>query len=78
MKEMFSNREDCKQIATILYKKLGSKFEIYGGPHRVVDGDYHSLSRSMYPSYQEYNQDRLHFYYKFCKNGFLRIGVENC
>ncbi len=78
MKEIYSNAEDCKYLARKLCKKLGGKFDIYGVPYEVVDGYYHSLPLSKYSSYSEYKRDQIHFYYKFSRDNFLRIGVENC
>lgn len=80
MKEIFSNAEDCKYLAKKLSKKLGGKFYVYRFFDRVVNGNYYSLpySSAIYSDYSEYLKDTLHFYYKFCRDNFLRIGVKNC
>ena len=78
MKEMFSNIQDCKQLATKLYEKLGTKIAIDVDLQGVADGDYHIFPYSMYSSYEEYRHNQLHLHYLFCRGEFLRIGVENC
>lgn len=73
MTEIDSNADDCLELARYLKNKMGSKIDFYGSIHQeVVSGSYFSdLENKHYHSYG----DGLSFYYKFCKNGFLRIGI---
>ena len=75
MKEIYSNVDDCLYLKRKLKKVLGDKCIMSG--YEIVDGEYHSFPYPMYETYQEYMQDQLKFYFKFCKNGFLRIDVED-
>jgi len=75
MKEIYSNAEDCFQLRIKLKKALGEKVRMRG--YEVVEGEYASFPYPMYETYQAYHQDQLKFYFKFCKNGFLRIDVED-
>ena len=79
MEELFSNAQDCHQLAKILYNKLKNKIEFYGSTYQeVITGKYHCLPYSSYKNYSEYKKDELSFSYKFLENGFLNIGIGNC
>lgn len=73
MTEIYSNANDCLELAKYLKKKMGSKIDFYGSVYQeVISGSYFSdFESSHYHSYG----DGLSFYYKFCKEGFLRIGI---
>lgn len=76
MKELYSNKEDCFELAKKLNQKLGPKIEFYVNSYQeVISGKYYSLSWNRYTNYRDYCNDAVTFYLKFCKNGFLRIGV---
>lgn len=76
MKELYSNRRDCLELAKELNQKLGTKINFTGLFYQEVpSGKYHCLPYNRYESYQDYEKDVVSFYYKFCKDGFLRIGV---
>lgn len=73
MTEIYSNAEDCFELANYLKKKMGSKIDFYGSIcQEVISGSYFSDFESKH--YHSYG-DGLLFYYKFCKEGFLRIGI---
>lgn len=73
MSEIYSNAVDCLELARHLKKKMGSKIDFYGSIRQeVISGSYFSdFEKEYYHSYGE----GLSFYYKFCKEGFLRIGI---
>lgn len=73
MSEIYSKADDCLELARYLKNKMGSKIDFYGSIHQeVISGSYFSDFESKY--YHPYG-DGLSFYYKFCKEGFLRIGI---
>jgi len=73
MAEIYSNADDCLELARYLKNKMGSKIDFYGSIHQgVISGSYFSDFESKH--YHPYG-DGLSFYYKFCKEGFLRIGI---
>lgn len=73
MTEIYSNANDCLELARYLKKKMGSKIDFYGSIYQeVISGSYFSDFESKH--YHFYG-DGLSFYYKFCKEGFLRIGI---
>ena len=66
MQELYSKDEDCLELYKILKKKMGDKIDCYGTPYTpLFSGKYfsHWLARG------------INFYYKYCKNGFLRIQI---
>lgn len=73
MSEIYSNAVDCLELARYLKKKMGSKIDFYGSIRQeVISGSYFSdFEKEHYYSYGE----GLSFYYKFRKEGFLRIGI---
>lgn len=76
-KEIFSNPEDCYQLARYLTKKMGNNIGFDGTTFKnVVSGKYISSYRDENGNFS-YFEDGLSFYYKFNKDGFLRIGVGN-
>ena len=76
MKELYSNKEDCFELAKKLKQRLGNKIEFYGSIHQeVISGKYYSFSLDKYTTFKDFRNDAVTFYLKFCKNGFLRIGV---
>lgn len=76
MKELYSNKKDCLELAKELKQKLGTKIDFTGVIYQeVTSGKYHCLPYNKYESYLDYEKDVVSFYYKFCKGGFLRIGV---
>lgn len=73
MKEIYSKADDCYELAKYLKRKLGIKIDFYGNVHQeVISGSYYSvMGKKWFHLYGE----GLPFYFKFCKEGFLRIGV---
>lgn len=68
MNEIYSNANDCFNLAKYLKEKMGSKIDFYGSTHQeVIIGTYFSDYTA--------EQESLPFYFKFCKEGFLRIGI---
>ena len=72
MQEIYSKDEDCFELFQLLKRNLGNKIDYNGTP-------YNSLFNGKYFS-ELSNADNLFekgipFYYKYCKNGFLRIQV---
>lgn len=78
MKELYSNKEDCFKLARKLKQKLGEKIEFYESIYQeVISGKYYSFSLDKYTAFKDFRNDAVTFYFKFCNNGFLRIGVGN-
>lgn len=78
MEELFSKAQDCKELAKKLFKRLKDKVEIYGSiQQEVITGKYKCFPYHMYDNFTDYDNDIVSFYYKYCKDGFLRIGVSN-
>lgn len=75
MKEIYSKEEDCQELKAKLYEAFGQRVSMRG--YEIVEGEYHSFPWSTYENHQAYKEDQIRFYYKFRKNGFLRIDVEN-
>lgn len=76
MRELYSNKEDCFELSKKLKQILGEKIEFYGSIHQeVISGKYYSFSLDKYTTFKDFRNDAVTFYLKFCKNGFLRIGV---
>ena len=69
MKELYSNGSDCYELAKILYRSLGNKLDFYGG---YV---YNPLANGKY--YTNGHSNPVKFYYKYCKDGFLRVQIGN-
>ena len=69
MKELYSNSNDCYELAKILYRSLGNKIEFYGSflANPLPNGKYYTNGHS----------DPVKFYYKYCKDGFLRVQIGN-
>lgn len=73
MTEIYSNANDCLELARHLKKKMGSKIDFYGSMcQEVISGSYFFDFESKH--YHDYGEG-LSFYYKFCKERFLRIGI---
>lgn len=72
--EIYSNANDCKQLAKYLKKKMGNRIE-FDGVHEVWCGKYFHYHREPHSDLDFTFDDGLPFYYKFCKGAFLRIGV---
>lgn len=76
MKEIYSNADDCYELARFLKKKMGNKIEFYGSVRlAVIQGKYFSHYREPHSDLDFLFEEGLSFQYKFCKKGFLRIGV---
>lgn len=76
MKEIYSNSEDCYELAIELKKKLKNKIEFCGSAYQAcVSGKYFSHYRNPHNETQYLFEKGLPFYYKFCNEGFLRIQV---
>lgn len=78
MKEVFSKAEDCLKLGQYLNKKLGNKMEFTSGIFNdAIDGIYHCLPFDSYNNFSEYRKNKIMFNFKFCKDRFLRLCVEN-
>ena len=76
-KELFSNREDCYDLAKYLLKKLRGKIEYYGSiDMEVISGRYYMIPLSKCgEDFSRYDKYAVYFTFKFLNNGFLRISV---
>lgn len=78
MEELFSKSQDCKELAKKLNKELKDKIMFYGSINQeVITGKYMCFPYHMYDNFTDYEKDLVSFYYKYCKDGFLRIGISN-
>ena len=76
MQELYSNDKDCYQLYKMLRKKMGNKIEYCDTPYaELFEGKYFSHYREPHSDLDYLFERGLPFYYKFCKDGFLRIGV---
>ena len=76
MKEIYSNAEDCHNLAIKLEKKLSSKILFSVSTRQeVVSGKFYSLTYDKYNDYDEYKKSSVDFSYKYFKDGFLRISI---
>lgn len=79
MQELYSNADDCFELAKLLKRKLGNKIEFYGSPYQgLISGKYFSHYREPHSDIDYLFEKGLPFYYKFCKEGFLRVQVGSC
>ena len=76
MQELYSKDEDCFELYKILKQKMGNKIDYYGTPYNALfSGKYFSHYRKPHSNIDYLFESGLPFYFKFCKNGFLRISV---
>ncbi len=76
MSEIYSNADDCLELARHLKKKMGNKIDFYGSVRQeVISGKYFSHYRDPHSELDYLFEEGLPFYYKFCKEGFLRIQI---
>lgn len=76
MKELYSNADDCLELARLLKNKLKEKIEFWGSTYQeVISGKYHSLPYNKYDNFIDYRNDEVEFSYTFSKGEFLRITV---
>lgn len=76
MQKLYSKDEDCYELYKTLRKKMGNKIEYSGTPYtELFYGKYFSYYREPHSDLDYLYERGLPFHYKFCKNGFLRIGV---
>lgn len=78
--ELYSNGDDCKELAQILNN--GIKGEItfsWNNYEQIMGGNYDCLlsNNNTYLEFLNKEKEQVKFYYKFLKDGFLRIGVGN-
>lgn len=78
--ELYSNGNDCKELAQILNN--GIKGEItfsWNNYEQIMGGNYDCLlsNNNTYLEFLNKEKEQVKFYYKFLKDGFLRIGVGN-
>ena len=77
MKEFYSKDDDCAVLAIRIRKNLGAQAHLYGDIHN------HIGEGKFFSSYRLNNENTLisdnylNFYYKTCKDGFLRIQVAS-
>ncbi len=87
-KDLYSNGDDCKELAKILKTNIRGEisfsWNVYGA---VMGGSYNCIPNNhydVYPNYDVYlnhyvylnnKKELVNFYYKFNKDAFLRIGV---
>ncbi len=70
MKELYSNARDCYLLSINLKAKLKRKIEFYGSTQQeVISGKYFKEEN------HSFTEKGLPFYYKYLKDGFLRIQV---
>ncbi len=76
MQELYSKADDCFELYKILRRKMGNKIEYWGTPYTgLFEGRYFSHYREHHSTIDFLFERGLPFHYKFCKDGFLRIGV---
>lgn len=75
-KVIYSNVEDCANIAIKLNNELYDKISFYGSIWiGILTGKYHVASLSKYPTYRDYEKAEVTFSIKYCKNEFLRVTI---
>lgn len=75
-KVIYSNVEDCANIAIKLNNELYGKISFYGSIWGgILSGKYHVISLSKYRTYRDYEKDEVTFSIKYCKDEFLRVTV---
>ena len=78
MQEVYSKAEDCFELYKLLKSKMGTKIEYEGTRYtETFSGKYFSYDRHPHSDFDFLYERGLSFYCKFCKNGFLRIGIGN-
>ena len=76
MQELYSKSEDCFELYKNLRRKMGNKIEYAGTAYtELFEGKYFSHFREQHSNLDYLYERGIPFYYKFCKNGFLRIGI---
>lgn len=75
---MYSNAFDCHELSCLLYSKLGDQIRFSGSTQQeVVSGHYFSKYRYPHGKPLYFPCEGLPFYFKYCKDGFLRFGVSS-
>ena len=78
MQELYSKSEDCMMLFQLLKRHLGKQIDYYGTAYtELFSGNYFSHYRESHRAVDYYFGEGIPFYYKFCKDGFLRIQVGN-
>ena len=76
MNELYSNIKDCNILARKLKEQLGNKIEFYNSINTATpNGKYLSSYRKNKGEYISLSNNCLPFYFKFVKDGFLRISI---
>ncbi|MCI8777740.1 MAG: hypothetical protein HFI86_03025 [Bacilli bacterium] len=76
--ELYSNGDDCKELAQILNNEIKGKIAFSWNVYaQIMGGSYNCIPSNTYNGYLEEKKELVKFYYKFLKDGFLRIGVGN-
>ncbi len=78
--ELYSNGEDCKELARILEREIKGKISFSWNVFNQIMGGSYNCILSKDDSYFEFlnrEKEQVKFYYKFLKDGFFRIGVGN-
>lgn len=78
MKKLYSNADDCFKLSKHLKKEMGNKIKFLGSTYQeVISGEYFSNYRKTHSKFGYLLENGLPFYYKFCKDGFLRITISS-
>mgnify|MGYP004462622531 FL=1 len=76
MNELYSNIKDCNILARKLKEQLGNKIEFYNSINTATpNGKYLSSYRKNKGEYISLSNNCLPYYFKFVKDGFLRISI---
>ena len=74
--ELYSNGEDCEELKEILRKEIKGKISFSWNVYEsIMGGSYNCTPSNNRNGYLENEKELVDFYYKFKKDGFLRIGV---
>ena len=76
-REMYSNAEDCHELASELKSKLKDKIRYTTSTYlEIINGEFHSLPYKHYNlDYNKYQKDTIKFAIKYQKDVFLRLTI---
>ncbi len=76
MREIYSKDDDCQEIAKKLNRELGEKICYLNFVSPVI-GEYACLPYQDYHNFEQWDLDKVSFYFKYCDGEFLRVGIGN-
>lgn len=77
-KELRSNGLDCLELSVYLSQKLKNQIDFTNSPlSGLPEGKYRPIPQNFHNNIEWLWQYGITFYFKYCKDGFLRLGVGN-